>query len=79
MSGVRVTIVHIHAPRGYYIGQVRPFGHRLWRTVTGKCKTDTGAMKRSVACMTRNHHRARVLFCTYDGWYEPIIVMGLKR
>jgi len=29
--------------------------------------------------MSANHHRARVLFVTDDGWYEPSIAMECKR
>ena len=74
-----MTYVHIHAPRGYYIGQTRRYGHRLWDTVTGKCKTAEAAMVGAVKKMQSRDKRARVLFITYDGWYEPSIAMECAR
>lgn len=74
-----MTYVHIHAPAGKYIGQVRLYGHRKWDTVTMGCKSAEQAMSSAVMFMTANHHRARVLFITDDGWYEPNIVMECKR
>lgn len=70
--------VHIHAPGGYYIGQVRLYGHRRWRTVTGRCKTGESAMAKAASQM-RGHHRSRVLFITHCGYYEPIQIMECKR
>lgn len=72
-----MSVVHIHAPKGYYIGQVRLYGYRKWETVTGPCKSDTQAMARAVQHMTMNYKRARVLFIA--DWYEPNIVMECKR
>lgn len=74
-----MTYVHIHAPRGYYIGQVRLIGHQKWESVTGKLKSAEKALATAVLKMSPNHKRARVLFITYDGWYEPNIVMECKR
>ena len=74
-----MSYVHIHAPRGYYIGQIRLYGHQRWQTVTGKCRSDTSAMAKAVEKMTPDHKRARVLFITYDGWYEPSITMEAQR
>lgn len=74
-----MTYVHIHAPAGKYIGQVRLYGHRKWDTVTMGCKSAAQAMSSAVMFMTANHHRARVLFVTDDGWYEPTIAMECKR
>ncbi len=74
-----MTIVHIHAPAGYYLGQVRRRGAKLWRTVTGKCTTDTGAMARAVQSMRADDKRARVIWCDRDGWYGPNIVMECAR
>lgn len=72
-------MIHIHAPKGYYTGQVRLIGHQKWECVTGKMRTAEGAMAAAVLHMTPEHKRARVLFITYDGWYEPNIVMECKR
>lgn len=74
-----MSYVHIHAPRGYYIGQTRRYGYRLWNTVTGRCKTAEAAMSKAVLTMSHNDKRARVLFITFDGWYEPSIVMEAAR
>lgn len=76
MTGV---LVHIYAPRGHYIGQVRLFGHQKWETVTGRCKTAKNAMAKAVLSMTPNHKRARVLFIVDNGYYEPSIVMECNR
>lgn len=69
--------VHIHAPSGQYIGQVRRRGHRLWETVGKPATTSEAAMIKAIKGMTADHLRARVLFCAE--WYEPIQVMELKR
>ena len=58
---------HVLIPRGHYIGQIRGFGRRNWRTVTGRCRTDKGAMARAVKAMKREDHRARVLFIDLKG------------
>lgn len=70
--------IHICYSRGYYIGQVRGYGCKLWRTVTGRCKTPEGAMKRAAQQMN-NNKRARVLFVDNSGWYEPTISMECNR
>jgi hypothetical protein len=69
--------VHIHAPKGTYIGQIRLRGHRLWQTVSKSRKSPKPAMIAAINAMGENHKRARVLFCTE--WYEPNIVMELNR
>ena len=72
-----MTSVHIHAPKGYYIGQVRPYGARRWLTVTGRCRSDTAAMASAVRQMHSGDKRARVLFCA--DWYEPTLMMECAR
>ena len=69
--------IHIHAPSGYYLGQVRAAYAKRWRTVTGKCKSDTAAMAKAVKAMDFCHKRARVIFCAE--LYEPNVVMELSR
>lgn len=71
-----MTYVHIHAPRGEYIGQVRRYGHRRWETIGKPCTTAKAAMVKAVNAMGQDHKRARVLFCTE--WYDPSIVMELS-
>ena len=69
------VLVHINQPRGHYIGQLRGYGCRLYRTVTGKCCTKESAMSKAVLQMMGNDHRARVLFIDAAGWYEPAVMM----
>lgn len=71
------TLVHIHAPKGHYIGQVRLYGHRKWQTVTGRCTRAELAMADAVRQMSDRHKRARVLLIAE--WYDPIIVMECNR
>ena len=71
------TLVHIHAPNGHYIGQVRLYGHRKWETVTEKLSDAEVAMSLAVLAMKQSHKRSRVLFIV--DWYEPTIVMECKR
>ena len=70
--------LHIHWSRGYYIGQVRPFGGKLYSTVTGKCATAEAAMSLAALKM-KGMHRARVLFIDNSGCYEPNVIMECKR
>jgi hypothetical protein len=74
-----MTSIHIHAPKGYYIGQTRPLGGKRWNTVTSKCHSSERAMSSAVLKMREDDKRARVLFITYDGWYEPTLVMECAR
>ena len=71
-------MIHINAPRGHYIGQVRRRGGRRWITVTGRCRTGESAMAKAAPKM-RGMHRARVLFIDNSGWYEPTFVMECAR
>ena len=71
-----MTGIHIYRPSGYYIGQTRQYGHRNWKTVTGKHKLSSAAMIGAIKKMVVNDKRARVLFFTE--WYDPIITMELK-
>jgi hypothetical protein len=73
-----MSLVHIYAPKGHYIGQIRRTGHRLWETVgDGKHTQETAAMVCAVAAMTEDHKRARVLFVTE--WHDPVIIMECNR
>ncbi|MET3371966.1 hypothetical protein ABIC89_001007 [Variovorax boronicumulans] len=71
-----MSYIHIHRPRGEYIGQVRRYGHQRWETIGNPCKTAKGAMAKAIKAMGHDHKRARVLFCA--DWYEPNIVMELS-
>lgn len=74
-----MTHVHIHAPKGHYIGQMRLYGHRKWETVTAQRTRAELAMADAVVQMTERHKRARVLFIVDSGYYEPNIVMECHR
>ncbi len=74
-----MTLVHISIPRGHYLGQVRRRGARRWRTVTGKCRSETAAMAKAALSMGRDDKRARVLFIDNSGWYEPHVCMEASR
>ena len=74
-----MTHVHIYAPKGHYLGQVRIYGARRWVTVTGACKSDRAAMARAVQKMTSGYKRARVLFVDCEGWYGPTVIMECSR
>ena len=72
-----MTLIHIHAPKGHYIGQVKLYGHRKWQTVTAERDTAENAMAQAVMSMTERHKRARVLFVA--DWYDPVVVMECNR
>lgn len=76
-----MTTIHILRTRGSYIGQVRGFGCRKWRTVTGKCRSPEAALGRAIAQMRRNDKRARALFVPSLewSWYEPHVAMEASR
>ena len=71
--------VHVYAPPGRYIGQVRLYGHRRWQTVTDEWSNAEVAMSEAVLQMKPDHKRARVLFVDTEGWYEPVVVMECER
>ena len=71
-----MTYVHIYAPPGRYVGQIRRYGHRRWEHIINS-KTAKAAMVAAVRSMGDDHKRARVLFCT--DWHEPHIVMELVK
>jgi len=68
--------LHIHAPDGEYVAQVRLRGHRLWQEVATRNSAES-AMIQAVAAMGARHHRARVLWCCEH--YDPVVVMRLSR
>lgn len=71
--------VYIHAPAGYYLGQIKFRWARKWITVTQHLTDPKTAMAIAVLRMEKDkHHLARVLFCTEDGWYEPNVVMTAR-
>lgn len=74
-----MTLVHIYAPPGYYLGQVRRTGAQRWQTVTGKCRSDTSAMAKAVTAMKAEHKRARVIWVTTCGYHAPTVVMEASR
>jgi hypothetical protein len=74
-----MTALHIHAPSGYYLGQVRGAGCVKWRTVIKTRNSWRNAMAGAVKRMGDGDRHVRVIFCTSDGWYEPNVVMEAKR
>ena len=72
--------VHVLHTPGHYIGQVRGFGCRLWRTVTRKRHVKERAMAQAIAMMCEDDHRARVLWVGGRGsYYDPHVVMEARR
>lgn len=67
--------LHIHAPKGYYLGQLRGYGCRNWRTVIKTRNSWRHAMAGAVKKMSVDDKRARVIFCTDDGWYGPTLII----
>jgi hypothetical protein len=75
-------MIHIHRTNGYYIGQTRPIGCRLWHTVTGRRKSATSALAGAVAKMGCCDKRARALYVPTGengSWYGPTVSMEAKR
>lgn len=73
-----MTFIHINKPRGYFLGQVRHYGARKWKTVTGKCKSAESAVSKA-ALDKSEWFRIRVLFVDSSGWYEPHITFEGNR
>ena len=69
--------IHIHAPKGYYLGQVRRTWQRSWRTVTGEMAEAKTAMSIAVLKMEKDDNRARVIFLT--PYYDPNVVMECSK
>ena len=76
-----MSAVHILRTRGYYLGQVRGRGCRIWRNVAR-----SGDLRRAGATAVRrmasDDKRARVLFVPEGitgAYYEPSIVMEISR
>ena len=65
--------LHIHAPKGVYIAQVRRLFERKWTQVGGKYTDKHRAQSLAAGNMAGDFKRARVLFCA--DWYDPIVVM----
>lgn len=72
-----MTTVHIHTPKGEYIGQVRGYGCRKWRTVSKGRRSAQRTLAAAVRKMKPSDKRARVLFCAE--WYEPVVLMEASR
>jgi hypothetical protein len=68
--------LHIYAPSGYYIGQTREYGHKLYCTVTKKHSTKVSALK-ELALKLGYSKRGRILFCAE--WYEPNVVLEIVQ
>ena len=71
--------IHIHQPKGRYLGQIRKKGYRSWRTVVRTRISAQRALSVAVTKMEDSDVQARVIFCTDDGWYEPNLLMEATR
>lgn len=72
--------LHICRAPGRYIGQIRPYGHRRWQTVTRKHQRAEFALSKAVRKMTQIHKRARVLWVGDDpSYYDPFVAMEAHR
>lgn len=76
-----MSAIHVLCTKGSYIGQVRGYGCRRWRTVTGKCQSGEAALVRAIGKMRRDDKRARALFVpNFEwSWYEPNVSMKAER
>lgn len=76
-----MSTIHILRTKGSYIGQVRGYGCRRWRTVTGKCRSAEAALSLALGKMRSDDKRARALFMpNFEwSWYEPHIAMEAAR
>ncbi len=70
--------LHIHAPKGSYIGQVRKHGCRKWQDAHGTYSRLDEAIAASAFELDGNH-RLRVIFVDDAGWYEPLVVFEGAR
>lgn len=71
--------LHIHCPPHHFIGQVRGFGCRKWRTVTRNHASAESALSCAIDHMRQNDKRARVLLIDESGYYDPNLVMEAWR
>lgn len=73
--------IHVNKPSGYFIAQVKRFRARRWRTVDNERRHDSavGALVAAVLAMKADDKRARVLWVTDDGWYDPDVRMEARR
>ena len=71
--------LHIHAPKGFYLGQIRRRYARKFQTVTRELTEANTALAIAVLRWDKSHSEARVIFCTHDGYYQPHVVMEAKR
>lgn len=68
-----MSAIHINRPHGEYVGQVKRYGARTWRTVITTKNSARNAMAGAVKRMGAEDKRVRVLFCAE--WYDQVIVM----
>lgn len=69
--------LHIHAPPGIYVAQVRRLFERRWTTVGDEFKQRDEAQAAAAKGLVDEFRRARVLFCA--DYYDPVIVMEASR
>lgn len=79
-AGVTAALVHVFAPGGHYLGQLRRVGCRNWQTITGRCSTRESAIARAARrARGREWKRLRVLFVCDNPYYGPTIVFEGKK
>jgi hypothetical protein len=74
-----LPLIHIHRPRGYYIGQVRLANERRWTDVTGRCTRAQYALAKAVQRMGTNCVAARALFVDTSGYYDPAVAIEARK
>lgn len=65
--------------KGYFIGQVKPYGMHSWVTLTGRCQTAESALGKASRMMKQSDYRLRVVFVDSRGWHESKVVVETKR
>lgn len=65
--------------KGYFIGQVRPYGMSSWVTLTGRCRSADAALRKATMLMKQSDYAARAVFVDARGWHESRVAVELKR
>ena len=74
-----MSAIHVNRPHGYCIGQVCARGCRRWITVTKRYAEPERALAAVALHMRGKVGRARVLFVDTGGWYDPNVLMEVRR
>lgn len=65
--------------KGYFIGQVRPYGMSSWVTLTGRCKSADSALRKATMLMKQSDYGARAVFVDSRGWHASRVAVEVKR